>query len=220
MKHAKGRKRILKIGIIGLCILIWAVLVYRRNVTFHNREIYMEEETLVKNNIQIHDVKAEVYDPSVLIHNEGEGMENYLVQDASVDYMNYGGMSRYMIVSFCITNHSAAVIKLKDICFPLGVKTVSWYQGYDPWGLKLMENPGEVNPGESIIVRIPITLMKEMMGEKNWNRLGEEGFELILSIDNDFYDIPFQIVTVYLGTDEENRAFMKKVEEYAKEFGL
>ena len=39
-------------------------------------------------------------------------------------------------------------------------------------------------------------------------------------VDNDFDDIPFQNVTVYLGTDEEEGAFLKKVEEYAKEFGL
>ena len=217
MNYMKGLKWIC-VGIAVIGIVFWMIGVYRVNHDYENAEIVLPDGIFESHGFRIDDVSATIYDPAVLCRDASQDLEEYLIQDAAIDYMNFQGYSKTMIVTVCVTNQTQEDVSVQKTGFPLGVKCISWFNGNDPMGYALLNGTDTISSGKSAEIYIPITLCKEHMGESLWENLGGETYYLVMNIDNRFYDFPIVCPKVINGTDEENDVFIKKVQSYIEEF--
>ncbi|GEM_PF-4178609 len=192
----------------GLCV--WGILVYRTNAAF-------EEKVLVRDKIDIGPIRienatGEIYDPAAFMR-VYPGAREMILMAVQPGFNFFGAPGQFVFVSCKMENRSDEKVSIGNCFFPLGIKTDDWYNGNDPYMIGAF-NEGEIGPGESVLLRIPVLMEKKTVSREMWKNPQKEKYCLVLrDFEKEKYiEIPIQLTGTVRATQEENDALMHDLE--------
>ncbi len=196
--------------VIVICLVsTWIVAVYKTNTQSEKIVEIMEDNNYKDEEMKIMEVKGVLIDSEVFYKTVDPGSSDKVLMELESNYHIFGEYPRILMLSYSFSSESDGVGTMA----PLGVSTLTWYNGYSPLLVGIEKKDRETT------FHIPVFIDRERIGKISWDRGVEENFYLLFYKNPKYIQIPITITKQITATEEDERAFLLAIKDYRERVG-